>query len=146
MFEDTRKASQLCQAILNFRKNARAQLNNHYFALGLAYTGREFDHLDPEEQFQACLRARLFARVEPAHKSKIVEYLQANGDITAMVCNWFASKKTKSSCHLVFRNDLLGWNASSLGSSLVLLIMPLEIDFTCVSQILIDLIFSDCCD
>jgi Ca2+ transporting ATPase len=26
----------------------------------------------------------LFARVEPSHKSKIVEYLQKNGDITAM--------------------------------------------------------------
>ena len=29
--------------------------------------------------------ARLFARVEPAHKSKIVEYLQADGEISAMV-------------------------------------------------------------
>lgn len=50
----------------------------------LAYTGREFDELSSEEQFQACLRARLFARVEPSHKSKIVEFLQANGDVTAM--------------------------------------------------------------
>merc|ERR1712176_484943 len=51
---------------------------------GLAYTGREFDDLSKSEQFQACLRARLFARVEPSHKSKIVEYLQSNGDVTAM--------------------------------------------------------------
>merc|ERR1719454_387366 len=51
---------------------------------GMAYTGREFDDLSKEEQFKACLRARLFARVEPAHKSKIVEYLQSNGDVTAM--------------------------------------------------------------
>lgn len=51
---------------------------------GLAYTGREFDDLPKDEQFKACLRARLFARVEPSHKSKIVEYLQANGDVTAM--------------------------------------------------------------
>nr|XP_039264651.1 sarcoplasmic/endoplasmic reticulum calcium ATPase 1-like [Styela clava] len=51
---------------------------------GLAYTGREFDDLNPDEQFEACLRARLFARVEPAHKSKIVGYLQRNGDVTAM--------------------------------------------------------------
>ncbi|CAK8692180.1 unnamed protein product [Clavelina lepadiformis] len=51
---------------------------------GMSFTGREFDDLSRAEQFQACLHARLFARVEPAHKSKIVEYLQANGDVTAM--------------------------------------------------------------
>ena len=27
---------------------------------------------------------RLFSRVEPSHKSKIVEYLQGEGDISAM--------------------------------------------------------------
>ena len=53
----------------------------------MAFTGREFDSLSSAEQFQACLRSRLFARVEPAHKSKIVEYLQTNGDVTAMVSN-----------------------------------------------------------
>merc|ERR1712193_74365 len=51
---------------------------------GKAYTGKEFDDLSEDEQFRACLNARLFARVEPSHKSKIVEYLQANGDVTAM--------------------------------------------------------------
>jgi len=51
---------------------------------GKSYTGREFDDLSVTEQKEACLRAKLFARVEPSHKSKIVEYLQKNGDITAM--------------------------------------------------------------
>jgi len=51
---------------------------------GLAFTGREFETLSKEDQFNACLNARLFARVEPSHKSKIVEYLQSNGDVTAM--------------------------------------------------------------
>merc|ERR1712002_1081434 len=51
---------------------------------GMAYTGREFDELSSEQQFEACKRARLFARVEPAHKSKIVGYLQSNNDVTAM--------------------------------------------------------------
>nr|XP_039253740.1 sarcoplasmic/endoplasmic reticulum calcium ATPase 1-like [Styela clava] len=51
---------------------------------GLSFTGREFDKLTTEQQRQACLDGKLFARVEPAHKSKIVEYLQANGDVTAM--------------------------------------------------------------
>ncbi|XP_053563479.1 sarcoplasmic/endoplasmic reticulum calcium ATPase 3 [Bombina bombina] len=49
-----------------------------------AYTGREFDDLSPEKQRDACRRARCFARVEPAHKSKIVEYLQSLNEITAM--------------------------------------------------------------
>lgn len=52
---------------------------------GKAYTGREFDDLPLHEQAEAVRRACCFARVEPAHKSKIVEYLQGFDDITAMV-------------------------------------------------------------
>ncbi|NXF56229.1 AT2A1 ATPase, partial [Oceanites oceanicus] len=51
---------------------------------GRAYTGREFDDLPPAEQREACRRACCFARVEPAHKSKIVEFLQSFDEITAM--------------------------------------------------------------
>ncbi len=54
------------------------------FSLGKAFSGREFDDLSLEEQAEACLNAKMFARVDPAHKSKIVEYLQAHGEITAM--------------------------------------------------------------
>eukprot|EP00061_Rhincodon_typus_P005466 g25012.t1 len=49
-----------------------------------AYTGREFDDLTPEQQREACRSTRCFARVEPAHKSKIIEYLQSFDEITAM--------------------------------------------------------------
>jgi len=51
---------------------------------GLSYSGREFDDLPIDEQRAAVSRARLFSRVEPAHKSKIVEFLQADGEISAM--------------------------------------------------------------
>ncbi|GAA36484.2 Ca2+ transporting ATPase sarcoplasmic/endoplasmic reticulum [Clonorchis sinensis] len=51
---------------------------------GKSFTGREFDALPIEEQREACRRARLFARVEPAHKSKIVEFLQEDGEVSAM--------------------------------------------------------------
>lgn len=52
---------------------------------GLSYTGREFDDLTEKEQVEAVMKARLFARVEPAHKSKIIEHLQSMGEISAMV-------------------------------------------------------------
>uniref|UniRef100_A0A7N5ZZL0 Calcium-transporting ATPase n=1 Tax=Anabas testudineus TaxID=64144 RepID=A0A7N5ZZL0_ANATE len=52
--------------------------------MGKAYTGREFDDLSSEAQREAVKRARCFARVEPAHKSKIVGYLQSFDEITAM--------------------------------------------------------------
>lgn len=52
---------------------------------GKAYTGREFDDLPRAEQSEAVCRACCFARVEPSHKSKIVEFLQGYDEITAMV-------------------------------------------------------------
>ncbi|KAG6448340.1 calcium-transporting ATPase sarcoplasmic/endoplasmic reticulum type isoform X2 [Manduca sexta] len=51
---------------------------------GKSYSGREFDDLPVSEQRSACAKARLFSRVEPAHKSKIVEYLQSMNEISAM--------------------------------------------------------------
>lgn len=51
---------------------------------GMSYSGREFDDLSVSEQRRAVQKSRLFSRVEPAHKSKIVEFLQADGEISAM--------------------------------------------------------------
>ncbi|KAK3573193.1 hypothetical protein QTP86_015101 [Hemibagrus guttatus] len=56
----------------------------HGAPFGGGLTGREFDELPPHLQRQACRTARCFARVEPTHKSRIVEYLQSLSDITAM--------------------------------------------------------------
>ncbi|CAL8247864.1 unnamed protein product [Merluccius merluccius] len=50
----------------------------------LAFTGREFDDLPLASQRDAVTNARCFARVEPSHKSKIVEFLQGFDEITAM--------------------------------------------------------------
>lgn len=50
-----------------------------------AFTGREFDDLAPYDQKNAVRKACCFARVEPSHKSKIVEFLQGFDEITAMV-------------------------------------------------------------
>jgi len=69
-------AEAICRRIGVFGENESTE--------GMAYTGREFDDLAYEDQRAACMRARLFARVEPAHKSKIVEFLQGEGEISAM--------------------------------------------------------------
>ncbi|XP_076860229.1 sarcoplasmic/endoplasmic reticulum calcium ATPase 2 isoform X2 [Brachyhypopomus gauderio] len=50
----------------------------------MAFTGREFDDLSGQDQREAVTVARCFARVEPSHKSKIVEFLQGFDEITAM--------------------------------------------------------------
>ncbi|TRY59844.1 hypothetical protein DNTS_035265 [Danionella cerebrum] len=51
---------------------------------GRAFTGREFDDLPLPQQREAVRRACCYARVEPSHKSKIVEFLQGFDEITAM--------------------------------------------------------------
>jgi len=51
---------------------------------GKSYTGREFDNLSPSEQLEAAKNASLFSRVEPAHKSKLVDLLQSLGEVVAM--------------------------------------------------------------
>ena len=51
---------------------------------GKSYTGREFDNLSPSEQLEAAKKASLFSRVEPNHKSKMVDLLQSLGEVVAM--------------------------------------------------------------
>merc|ERR1712073_22464 len=69
-------AEAICKRIGIFQEDERTE--------GLAFSGREFDDLTPHEQKSACANSRMFARVEPFHKSKIVEYLQQMEEITAM--------------------------------------------------------------
>lgn len=51
---------------------------------GKSYTGRQFDDLSENEQYEAALRASLFSRVEPSHKSRLVDLLQSSGAVVAM--------------------------------------------------------------
>merc|ERR1711992_190002 len=69
-------AEAICKRIGIFAEDERTD--------GQAFSGREFDDLSPGEQKTACAKSRMFARVEPFHKSKIVEYLQQMKEITAM--------------------------------------------------------------
>ena len=56
---------------------------------GLAYSGREFDDLSVSEQRAAVSKAKMFARVEPFHKSKIVEYLQSMKEVSLNLATSF---------------------------------------------------------
>ena len=53
---------------------------------GKSYTGREWDQLTKAQKHEAILRANLFSRTEPTHKSELVDLLQALGFVVAMVC------------------------------------------------------------
>ncbi|CAF4512703.1 unnamed protein product [Rotaria sp. Silwood2] len=82
-------AEAICQRIDIFQELENIQ--------GKAFSGREFDDLSTEEQSKACHHAKMFARIDPTHKSKIVEYLQSHGEITAMT--------TKTAANMVLADD-----------------------------------------
>jgi Ca2+ transporting ATPase len=50
----------------------------------LILTGKEFHSLSEEERLEAVAKVKLFARVEPVHKSILVDCLQQLGNIVAM--------------------------------------------------------------
>ena len=51
---------------------------------GKSFTGRQFDALSESEKLEAAKTASLFSRVEPTHKSKLVDLLQDLGEVVAM--------------------------------------------------------------
>ena len=51
---------------------------------GKSYTGRQFDDLSEQGKIEAAMNASLFSRTEPIHKSRLVEILQASGEVVAM--------------------------------------------------------------
>ncbi|KAI0389359.1 putative calcium P-type ATPase [Xylariaceae sp. FL0594] len=69
-------AESICRQIGVFGKNEDVK--------GKSFTGREFDNLSPSEQLEAAKNASLFSRVEPSHKSKLVDLLQSLNEVVAM--------------------------------------------------------------
>ena len=70
---------------------------------GKSLTGRDFDNLSPQDQIQAVLRASLFSRTEPRHKQQIVDLLQGQGLIAAMVCPFICRTDCRSDALCVSR-------------------------------------------
>ena len=56
----------------------------HEDLTGKSFTGRQFDSLTESGKLEAAKTASLFSRVEPTHKSKLVDLLQASGEVVAM--------------------------------------------------------------
>jgi len=69
-------AESICRSIGVFGPNENLK--------GKSYTGWDFDQLSENEKLQAAKRASLFSRVEPSHKSKLVDLLQSAGEVVAM--------------------------------------------------------------
>lgn len=69
-------AEAICRQIGIFGKNEDLK--------GKSFTGREFDDLDDKEKIEAARHASLFSRVEPGHKSALVDLLQSLGHTVAM--------------------------------------------------------------
>ncbi|KAJ3578684.1 hypothetical protein NPX13_g1883 [Xylaria arbuscula] len=69
-------AESICRQIGVFGESENLQ--------GKSFTGREFDNLTPSEQLEAAKHASLFSRVEPSHKSKLVDLLQSLNEVVAM--------------------------------------------------------------
>lgn len=63
-----------------------------------SYTGREFEMLSQEEKLQAVMRASLFSRTEPGHKSQLVDLLQSQGLVVAMVSTRALNAPRSVSC------------------------------------------------
>lgn len=85
---------------------------------GKSYTGRELDELSHEEKLKAVMRASLFSRTEPSHKSQLVDLLQSQALVVAMVsyCD-FSNVNLSLIIPLDWRYGLTFWDWYSLLTS-----------------------------
>ncbi len=88
---EAREAIRVCQAagiavkmITGDHRATAASIAQDLGLQGEVHEGRELDGLSPEKLGQLVQRTAVFARVAPEHKMRIVEALQAQGQVVAM--------------------------------------------------------------
>ena len=75
--DNKKTAESICRQIGVFTENENLK--------GKSFTGRELDDMSEDGKIKAALSASLFSRTEPSHKQELVNILQRQGAIVAMV-------------------------------------------------------------
>ncbi len=89
-------------------------------ASSAAMTGTELDRLDDIELQKAVSECSVFARVTPSHKSRIVNALQANGEIVAMTGDGINDAPALSAADIGCSMGISGTDVAKSASDMIL--------------------------